>query len=177
MARARKFDWDEAKRRYEAGETQREIARSVGVSKNSVLFALNSLARARHRKRNAEWQRKALCAVCGGQCSRHGGQDPASYRCRDCTNKAKATSVRDAELRCLTCREWKHDLAFPHHRLETARRGRHASCRDCNTALRKAYRERIKVPCDKCGKPRLPAQETQGATGLCRNCYQLSRKQ
>jgi len=173
MAPARKFDWDDAKRRYQAGESQAEIARSVGVSRTALRFALYPLELASSRKYTAEWQRQAVCAVCGGQCGRYGGQDPASYRCRSCANKAQATSVRDNELRCQTCREWKHDLAFPHNRLETVRRGRHRSCRDCNTALRKAYRERIKVPCDKCGKPRLPAQETQGATGLCRNCYQL----
>lgn len=177
MAIARKFDWDEAKRRYQAGESQVEIARSVGVSITAVRFALYPLERASSRKRRAEWQRQAVCAVCGGQCSRTSGQDPASYRCRDCFNKAQAISVRDNELQCMTCRQWKHDTEFFHNRSLTLRRGRGKVCRVCDTALRQARRERIKIPCDKCGKPRLPAQETRGATGLCRDCYQLSRNQ
>lgn len=95
-----------------------------------------------------------------------------------------APSVRESELRCATCREWKPDEAFSLSRTVTpARRGRHRTCSTCATAVRRDYRNRHKIPCDRCGAPRLPQSEKNGGTraatvrdtGLCITCYRDER--
>ena len=41
------------------------------------------------------------------------------------------TTVRDAELRCTACQEWKPDDDFPFCRIRVHRRERHYQCRAC----------------------------------------------
>jgi hypothetical protein len=174
----RKFDWDEARRRHAAGETLAEIARDLGVTPNAVRFAVNDRARIRAELRASAWQMLGACPDCGARASRNGTD--GQHRCTACAAKLKATSVRDRELQCMRCREWKHDNEFPFSRAEPQRRGRHKQCRPCQTEAKRAYRERRKVPCRQCGQPCLPAGE-KGArrkdTGLCHSCWQASRKQ
>lgn len=172
-----RFDHDLARRMRAEGATLKAIAEVMGVTPAAVKHACDEEERRRSIARRLEWMQQAACPECGAQTTRTtvGGDS----RCRACSTKAMATSVRDGELRCVTCQEWKPDHGFPRNRAKkgTLRRGRHTSCRACQTKARQAYRERHKVPCDRCGKPRLSGvgggrgSHDGGKTGLCKACY------
>lgn len=81
-----------------------------------------------------------------------------------------------AAVYCRTCKTFKYPEAFGAGvKFKDVRpQGFHESCRVCLTKLRQDYRERHKVPCDRCGKPRLPAGEKgsrKNDSGLCKACY------
>lgn len=170
----RKFDHDEARARFAAGETVAEIARSCGVSWQAVNFVVRPAALARHQAYYEGW-RKATCA-CGAPCQRavFRGEEP---RCVRCAADGRATSVREDELKCSRCQQWKPDDAFlsNRHRSSEIRRHRHGLCRPCQTEVRRDYRNRTKVPCVRCGEPTLSqAEKTAGSrtpTGLCAACF------
>lgn len=172
----RKFDWDEARRLRKEGMTYVEIASLMGVSATAVRIACDQRARATSYVNSAEYARSGVCVDCGGRMSRNSTRP--QLRCLSCHHRflrETAPTVRDTELRCFKCERWLPDLAFPHDRNNLARRGRHRECTDCQTAARRAYRERHKVPCVNCGAPRLAASETKPGmrkTGLCVACYQ-----
>lgn len=144
MAAPRRFDHDECRRRHAAGESTYALAARYGVSQPSIYLAVNAAYRARQATRASAWQRDGRCPDCGGQATRTGR---AQHRCQACAAKRAATTVRPAELLCVMCHEWKPDRAFPKNHSRTARRGRHHQCRGCNTASKRAWRERNKVPC------------------------------
>lgn len=147
----RKFDWDEARARREAGESYAAIARALGVSATAIRFACDPGEYARARRGNALFQRSGVCVDCGGACSRNCSR-PVS-RCGRCAALALVTSVRPDALQCVGCREWKPDDAFPSNRAEPHRRNRHGQCRACQTRNKRAYRERTRVPCSTgCGR-------------------------
>jgi hypothetical protein len=173
----RRFDHDEAYARWLAGESQTAIAASYGVSQAAVSQAVLRHDPAKRAALNAyhrAYQRERLRKPCVRGCGRlawHGrGREGV---CIPCTAAARTTTVRETELLCTKCDEWKPDEAFPHGHGK-ARRGRHSLCRTCQTRERQDYRERHKVPCVHCGAPCLPFSE-KGAraadTGLCRACW------
>lgn len=174
MPRPRAFDWDEARRLQAEGLTYTAIAKRLGVRYQSVRRACDEAV----RERIAAYQRTGVCPDCGTQTTRYAGG--VSSRCPRCAGKRAATTVRPDTLQCLRCREWKPDSAFPRNRGGAlVRRGRHDSCRVCGTVIRREYRERHKIPCESCGKPRLPAGEKGSGigrrdTGLCRDCYRAT---
>lgn len=169
MSAPRRFDHDEARRlRAEAGLSVAEIARRMGVTYMSVARVCDARIRATFDARHAEWQRGGVCVDCGGPCSRNSTR--GVQRCRSCAAAARTLNVRDGELRCERCKEWKPDADFPKG-AKAHRRHRHSLCRSCNTTARREYRDRVKVPCVECGAPCLPANESRAATGLCRPCY------
>lgn len=172
----RKFDWDEARARHAAGESYKELAREFGVSTTAVQRVCDDALRARMDAASRAWIAAGNCPECGAPATRAGGQ----RRCRDCAMRRLATSVRHDAILCFGCRLWKADEDFPfdRHPSHRARRQRHSYCRVCQTAARREYRERRKVPCAVCGAPALPPNEkkTNGAPyPRCRPCY-LARR-
>jgi hypothetical protein len=175
----RKFDWEEARRLHAGGLSYQKIADRFGVSATAVMFACDDRARERMHAYVSEWQRQGVCVDCGGQCSRK------FARCVACASALRATTVGDGVLRCVNCREWKPDDEFPMGQNRTAlRRGRHNNCRACQTVLRRAYRDRNKVPCaNGCGTMVLAPNEQAAsarkkgsvATGMCRKCARNRR--
>jgi hypothetical protein len=134
-----RFDWKKARRLRAEGLSYVAIASRLGVSEAAVYRICKEGARERANARSAAWVRNGICPFCGAQATRAGGQS----LCRDCDNKRRATSVRETELRCVTCHEWKPDDAFPFNRAgKKLHRGRHSSCRACLTVLRADYRVR-----------------------------------
>jgi ribosomal protein S27E len=136
----RRFDWDEARRRRAEGESISALAREYGVSIMAVYYAVNDEARARMAETNYRWVRSARCPDCGAQTTRHSATE--DRRCVNCAAIARATSVREDELQCITCREWKPDDQFPSDYRRIARRGKHRQCRPCQTKARRDYRHR-----------------------------------
>lgn len=138
----RKFDWDEALRLREAGATIKSIAATLGVSETAVFRVVKPGERERFAEYRKNFDRTGQCSDCGGPMNRTAAYN-GSTRCVRCSAIARGTTARDGELQCITCREWKPDDSFPHNRVEKhARRGRHHECRACNTASRRAHRER-----------------------------------
>lgn len=135
-----RFDWDEARSRYASGERVADLATEYGVSLMAIYRVLKPETRERMNRTKDEWQRSGACPDCGAQTTRR----PHGYesRCERCAAIARASTVRDAELQCLTCGQWKPDDAFPHHRRRIARRGRHKQCRVCLTVAKRLWRER-----------------------------------
>lgn len=177
--RERKFDWDEARRLHDEGLTYTAIAAQLGVSKTAVRRVCDDDVYDSMLRNAADWHRGGRCPDCSAPTTRN--TKGADHRCVACAAKAKATTARDGQLQCTSCRAWKPDDDFPHNRTKRyARRGRHNQCRACLTAAKRAYRERRKVPCARCGQPRLPANETGGRrrgfkdTCLCLDCYRLT---
>ena len=181
MAAPRRFDHDEARRLYRSGKVSKGwLAQKFGVSFAAIDRVVNPARANQMAARNALAQR-SICATCGAPCSfnRYRRDVP---RCLACWNKEQTTSVREDALWCSTCQEWKWDTAFPWDQRRPGRRGRHEQCTECGTKARRAYRERCKVTCARCGKPRLPAGEKNGKyrghrdTGLCQDCYRSRGK-
>lgn len=139
----RKFDWDEARRRHAAGESQAALAREYGVSAAAVHLAVNDEARAREREYRAQWQRSGVCPDCGTQSTRRGGSG-RSARCLRCAGKLRTFTARPDELLCSHCKAWKPDEEFYLGQAKKliARRGRKHQCRSCDNAARKDYRKR-----------------------------------
>lgn len=141
MALPRRFDWDMAKRMRARGMTYVDIAADLGVSPTAVArvcdtYRHNQLALHNHRQ-----QRSGVCVDCGKQRSHNYTNSRRGIdkgRCLECSYIHAATSVRDDALKCVTCKQWLWDTAFPHNRREPIRRGRHTQCTACNTdAMRK----------------------------------------
>jgi hypothetical protein len=188
MARVyhRSFDWDEARRLREADPklwTYKRLAEHFGVSESGIQVAVRPELRERVYASAAAWQRQGTCPDCGARTSRVGGV--GSLRCIPCSAAARVTTVREAELRCSSCGEWKPDEDFPRSKYHACRRHRRRTCTSCGTAARQAYRKRTSIPCTRCGKPRLAPNESVAGwrkraghrfTGLCLPCYQATRK-
>ncbi len=139
----RKFDHDEAKRRNAAGESAASLAREYGVSTTAVLAVVSQRIRASMDRAKERIRQSGRCERCGGPKNGLSSYSHGANLCRSCAFDDLATSVRDTELRCSKCREWKPDEDFPRNRSESIRRrGRHDQCRACNTIARRAHRRR-----------------------------------
>jgi hypothetical protein len=91
------------------------------------------------RQAAAVFQRNYHAVPCANGCGKMvWGRFLPGTMCRRC----RATSVRDTELECGRCREWKPDDGFQRNRQEKMRRGRHRLCRVCSTITRREYRQR-----------------------------------
>lgn len=185
MPHVRKFDHEEAVRRHAAGESYSQLAREYGVTPPAVEQAVKRATDPTRRKRdnayNRDWQRRAYkdggsCIDCGAAIWKSRGSGAPRLRCRACNAVKAAVSVRLRTLRCSECQEWKPDEAFPHGRNHKLRRLRHSVCRGCQAVARQRSRDRRKVPCVRCGKPRLNRLDVNPRssrdTGLCGECYQ-----
>lgn len=173
----RKFDHEEAQRRYAAGELASALAREYGVTRHAVASVVSDRTKATRRRYEMHVKLAGVCERCSAP-TNLAAQRNGSRFCRDCASDNQATSVGDGVLMCFKCREWKLDDDFPHTVSGAIRRrGRHSFCRACQTKARQEYRERRKVPCVVCGKPALPPNEktTRGALlARCRECYHES---
>lgn len=139
----RRFDWDEARRRYEAGDTVTAIARDFGVSyaavRRVVVPGAYEADRAAVARRMAGEKGRGCCRNCGTPIHLH-TERYRGGRCYDCAGLARSTTVSPTTLRCSTCGEWKPDDSFPPKPSLKARRGRHATCHTCDAALKRAWR-------------------------------------
>jgi predicted transcriptional regulator len=145
----RRFDHELARSLRSEGMTYAEIARQVGVTPAAVSRVCDERVNARMQaqaKRQLYKMRKPCLGGCGRLVWQH-HQSRTGY-CRDCLQKkrdAERTDVRDHELRCARCKRWKPDEAFgpPRNQMkQTARRGRHIRCRDCESEIRRDHRRR-----------------------------------
>ncbi len=137
----RKFDHEEAERRYDAGESVAALAQEYGVVVNAVRRIVVPASRAAYDRYQVSLKGRGHCDRCGGP-MHQGSRYRGSRLCRKCFGDDQATSVRPDALLCFGCREWKPDHEFPHNRSKVRRRGRHSFCRACNTIQRRAHRQR-----------------------------------
>jgi hypothetical protein len=177
VSRPRKFDWDAAKRMRKSGMTYPAIAEHFGVSVTAIARVCDSRYRSRMDAAAAAYQRRGVCVDCGTRISSNVSRPV--YRCKPCSALHRATNVRDTELRCVTCKEWKPDNDYPYSRsARPTHRGRHKTCRTCLTGLRRDYRDKHKVPCaNGCGTLVLaPNEQRVGGTGMCHRCANATKK-
>ena len=132
----RKFDHDEARRRHAAGETMAALAREYRCSANWMRAIIRPEVAAKLAATSAAFMKSGVCVDCGTQITMY------NKRCHGCNSAAAVTTVRDDELRCVTCQEWKPDTAYPKNVTEPHRRGRHNTCTACQTRQRRDYRHR-----------------------------------
>lgn len=135
----RRFDHDEARRLHLAGASVQALADQYGVTAHAVRRVVDARVRARDYARKKKWLRenKVPCVDCGAPIWR----TAPNSRCRTCSYRRRvAADVRDGELRCSKCRQWKPDEAFPTYAASPTRRGRKAQCRECSNEVRRAYR-------------------------------------
>lgn len=137
----RKFDWEDARRRYEHGHTFTEIAQDFGVTWAAINRIISPGAYERYANASRAWQLTGTCDICGASATRRAKGLPT--RCRDCSAKSLATSVRDTTLWCATCKQWKPDDQFSRsNSVSKLRRGRHRQCAACNTIKKRDWRNR-----------------------------------
>lgn len=175
----RKFDHEEAKRRYEAGESPAALAREYGVTINAVRRVVIPGERARmaataleHHRRKGNPSQYWDCPDCGARARK-------GHRCRACYLIARyeeRPQPIDAVGRvyCYRCRAYRPADEFSFDPRWPKRGFRREVCRACDSARRQDYRERHKLPCVGCGRPALPPNEkgTRGArVPRCRACF------
>lgn len=141
----RAFDHDEARALRESDPktwTFAALAAHFGVTWLAVQRVLDPVVRARmdaEAKRYHENHREPCKGGCGARVWAV-SKGRTGY-CPACLAKARtADDVRDSELRCLKCGEWKPDAAFGRAKRQT-RRGRRPWCSACDTAARRAHRK------------------------------------
>jgi hypothetical protein len=142
----RKFDWDEARRLREEGESYTKLGARFGVSASAIYFACNPKAYEAARVRSSAAQRSGICVVCGERCSWNRAQQTAP-RCRRCAALDRTTTVEwddhgaIGRIRCHVCHVWKDvDEFAPSQRYSGAR-----TCRVCNTRIKRESRARPEV--------------------------------
>lgn len=156
---------------YATGEyTQAFLAQHFGVSSSRIGQVINPELGLRVAQRHLEWQRNGTCTICGAICSRRYEHGVYVSRCRACFIENATSTVRPDTLKCGTCQRWLPDAAFSHSKnTSRLRRGRRQRCTQCDTAARRDYRERHKIPCTYCGTPVL--HENTGGEPKCVPCY------
>lgn len=141
----RKFDHDEARLLHSAGESYSALADRYGVTIQAVRRVCDERVRSDMEALTKEYMRTHFRSPCLGGCGRlvlRGGGKRSGY-CRCCSKSrrdAARTDIREGELRCSKCGEWKQDASFPTYRPVAARRGRNSQCRSCHAAVRREYR-------------------------------------
>lgn len=152
----RRFDHDEMKRlRAEDPErwTHTALAEHFGVSTSRIKQLLDPKLMEKANKATLEYarrKRKPCLGGCGTLVWAHGRRARTGY-CNSCLDEIEAerrADVREDELLCLKCQEWKPDSEFPRGRMRNGRRrGKYRRfkdtwCRSCNTAARRNFRKR-----------------------------------
>lgn len=183
----RAFDWDLAVSLFERGFSVGRIAAQLGVTQTAVSRVLSPEKRERMNQRARAFTMSGVCEGCGARCVRQGHPSQRSrdgrVLCQQCRSKTMRKHLRlgaDVILRlqCPGCSTWKPlDEFAPRVRrtLEAGQAlGAKSYCRACDSAARAAYRERHKVPCERCGEPCLPPNE-KGPRGsnraICHSCF------
>ncbi len=178
----RRFDHEECRRlREETGWSGARLARHFGVSTSRVYQVIDPRSQERVTRQRAEHIR-GMRRPCLGGCGRLVWMHMAgrSGYCVTCSARRRTKGVRPTTLLCSTCDRWLPDEDF--HRRSDAinRRHRTNDCRTCSTAHRRRRRDRRKVPCVRCGRPRLHWKDigavSRGGvdTGLCGACFNES---
>lgn len=137
-----RFDWDQARSLRAAGMSYDSIARRLRVSPNAVARVCDPERYHDMKVAVRNWQRAGRCIDCGALGRTRYIRKYSNGRCKSCATKASATSVREHELQCHRCQLWKPDDSFQSCRTRQARRGRHQYCRQCNTEVKREWRER-----------------------------------
>jgi len=147
LTHERKFDWDEATRRYRKGESPTELAAEYGVTPQAIHRIVVPGCRDRDNARKAVWQRQGVCVDCGGPCTY--GTRPRAFDvllCMVCAQIRKRTRFSERNgvvfARCFTCGKDKLLDEFPGdtHYKDVRPKGVHGTCRSCHTAIKRAYR-------------------------------------
>lgn len=163
MPQPRKFDHDEARRRYTAGEKASALAAEFGVTSNAVLrIASPGAGEAFKRASAAFYARNHVpCEVCGKSClgltitskaKRCPDGRALCIRCRADERRERLlfdeqgnlVSVRCLALDCANGERWQSPDNFANgqrHR-EVRAGGIHNRCRACGTRDRREYRHR-----------------------------------
>jgi hypothetical protein len=157
----RKFDWDEARARHNAGEGYTALARAYGVSINAVKRVCDPVFKVQMDARREAHIHTGVCEDCG-----QAGVTSAAFRrtrpskhgrvlCAGCGAVEKRTryrfdkagtlvAVRCNMADCAHGDRWQPPGNFP--RGENAKDlrpgGFHSVCRDCNTRMRRDHRAR-----------------------------------
>jgi hypothetical protein len=92
MARQRMFDHDEARRRYEAGETQAALAVEYGVSKTAIYVAVHPELKDRDRARSYKWLKEHRIP-CADKCGTLIWPSTCSGLCRGCSARRRVESA------------------------------------------------------------------------------------
>ena len=195
----RRFDYEDARRRYAAGERVADLAAEYGVTTTAVYHALTP---ERHNQRLAANKRRrtGVCEVCGGPAMRFIGAKLARNPdgrlvCQVCRSRLRRErlryddagaliAVRCSHLDCAAGDQWQPPTNFgPGPRFRDVRDGGIKDhCRACDTRQRQEYRARHRKPCEGgCGTMvEGKGRPNRGAAAdrpfLCRQCWQKRRK-
>lgn len=163
MPAKRKFDHDDARRRYAAGEGPTALAREYGVSVNAVRYVVNDNDAANSRKQSAHYYARHTvpCEVCStptldlGITSKRIHNRDGRILCARCRADAKRerllfddngrlVAVRCTSADCANGERWQSPDNFTRgqrHR-EVRDGGIHGLCRACQTRARRDHRRR-----------------------------------
>lgn len=132
----RKFDYEEAQRRYAAGEKIQALAVEYGVSNARVNQVVNPEVGRKAKELSAAY--RWHCPECGAE-TRH-----KNARCNPCAALALTTTALDGKLHCSKCEQWLSPEMFSTNRTEAkySRENRRRICRKCDTKARADYRQR-----------------------------------
>lgn len=159
MAAPRRFDHDEARRRYAAGERVSDLAREYGVTDKAIYLVVSDRCAASHERARANYyaRRRVPCEACGKQCldaaaisSKRLHNPDGRSLCRRCRSDEKlerlrfdlATNalfaVRCSMVDCANGERWQSPDNFTRgvrHR-DIREGGIHSVCRACQTRMR-----------------------------------------
>lgn len=117
----RSFDWDECRAAYEVGVPVSELVRRYGRTRRAIVCAIRGRTTG-----TAECE----CGVT---------IDVGALHCKRCAAAATVKRDEHGRLFCASCSTWKDEQEFPANRRRPIR-GRRTSCRQCETAKRRARR-------------------------------------
>lgn len=142
---ARAFDHDECKRLRALGWSYPKLAAYFAVSEAGVARVCDAKTRERMDAYTAQYlrdKREPCKGGCGVLVWTH--MKNRSGYCPACAAALiAAPNVRDNELRCTRCGEWKPDEDFYKASGKClARRGRKTACKSCDNAARRGHRRR-----------------------------------
>lgn len=141
----RAFDHDEARALRESDPkrwTYPALAAHFGVSQSAIARVLNPATNERMAAQALKHQRGKRTPCKGGCGALVWNAVPGrSGLCPACIGAQRAADgVRDGELLCRSCGEWKADDKFL-GKGPKGRRGRKSHCRACGAARRRAWRQ------------------------------------
>lgn len=183
----RKFDHDDALRRYADGASVNGLATEYGVSWAAVARVVIPGKRVRmDAATRAHWLR--VCEDCRGPAvhndSGHTAKD-GRILCRACRGLASRTRFETTPggvVVAATCFECKRVLPLdefsngPKYH-DVRRGGVHSNCRECATTLRQAYRIARKVPCSHGCGTLVCHEQRKVKPPECRPCFLTRRSE